>query len=231
MPVSSKDARLRALRAAAAERLLDLLYPRLTCPFCGGPAGAGQDAGICPACLAALVSTPVSVLGRVPGATGGFACALHAGPLAAAIRRFKYGPDEALGEPLGRLLAARTAMAVAAGLPVAAVVPVPLHRARLLARGFNQAEVLAEYVARRLGVPLRRAWLRRSRRTATQASLDRTGRLRNMRAAFRADSRVSGADILLIDDVITTGATLVACREALAGAGSVSFATLAAASD
>lgn len=232
MAISSRPVRWHELASAVAERLLDLLFPRVSCPFCGGPAGEGRDAGICPACLAALLLNPAATAAdRVPASGGGLACGMHEDILASAIRRFKYGPDEALGEPLGRLLAARVAMAAAAGLAVDAVVPVPLHRARLLQRGFNQAEVLATYVARRLGVPLRARWLRRMRRTETQAGLGRSGRLRNMKGAFRADRRAAGARVLLVDDVITTGATLQACSEALSEAAWVGFATLASAPD
>lgn len=232
MQASSRPSRLPALRQAAVERFFDLLFPRLDCPFCGGLAGAARDAGICPQCLASLtLHARLSVAQRVPGSAHGIACGLHDDVLASAVRRFKYGPDESLGEPLGRLLAARVAMAAADGIPVDAVIPVPLHRARLLKRGFNQAEVLASYVAQRLSVPLRPGWLHRTRQTKTQASLGRVARMRNMREAFSADRRVSPRRVLLVDDVITTGATLQACVEALGAVDSVSFAVIAAAPD
>lgn len=232
MGTSSRPVRWREVAAAVAERVLDLLFPRVSCPLCGGPPGEGRDAGICASCLASLLLHPAPrVADRVPASAGGFACGMHEDVLASAIRRFKYGPDEALGEPLGRLLAARVAMAAATGVVVDAVVPVPLHRARLLERGFNQAEILAAYVARRLAVPVRARWLRRVRRTETQAGLGRNGRLHNMQGAFRADKRAAGARVLLIDDVITTGATLQACSEALNEAAWVGFAAVASAPD
>lgn len=232
MAIFSRPIRWREVAETATERLLDLLFPRVSCPLCGGPAGEGRDAGICATCLAALLLHPAArVADRVPASGGGLACGMHEDILASAIRRFKYGPDETLGEPLGRLLAARVAMAAAAGLVVEAVVPVPLHRARLLRRGFNQAEVLATYVGRRLGVPVQARWLRRVRRTETQAGLGRGGRLRNMQGAFRADRRAAGTRVLLIDDVITTGATLQACSEALSEAAWVGFAAVASAPD
>jgi len=140
---------------------------------------------------------------------------VYGGPIAAAITRFKYTPVPELARPLGELLARESERF---SFDVDAVVPVPLHVSRLFERGFNQAALLAAPVARQLEVPHLARALERTRPTAKQAELDRSARLQNVSAAFRARSRVP-ARILLVDDVRTTGATQDACAHALRAAG------------
>jgi competence protein ComFC len=98
-----------------------------------------------------------------------------------------------------------------------AVVPVPLHRSRLRRRGFNQAELLAGGVARKINAPVS-GTLQVVRRMRDQVELTTAGRRANVAGAFRARSRVRGR-VLLVDDVFTTGATMSACAEALVRAG------------
>lgn len=113
------------------------------------------------------------------------------------------------------------------------LVPVPLHRTRLAARGFNQSLWLAAAVSRASGVPLATHWLKRKRRTPSQAGLNTTARARNVQGAFsvpdRRKSRLEGKRLVLIDDVYTTGATLTACTRELkrAGAANVDILVLA----
>ncbi len=97
------------------------------------------------------------------------------------------------------------------------VVPVPLHRSRLRRRGFNQAELLARGVARKINAPVS-GTLQVVRRIRDQVELSAAGRRANVAGAFRARDRVQGR-VLLIDDVFTTGATMSACAETLLGAG------------
>jgi ComF family protein len=114
-----------------------------------------------------------------------------------------------------------------------AIVPVPLHRTRLWRRRFNQAALLALALARKAGKPVWSQALLRRKRTAPQIGLGRTGRAANVRHAFAVSPRfaepVRGAHILLIDDVLTTGATAEACARVLlrAGAASVEVLTVA----
>ena len=133
-------------------------------------------------------------------------------------------------KPLARPLAGYLERAISIDDRFDAVVPVPLHWRKKMHRGFNQAELLAGHVAKHRGVPLLHA-LRRRRPTAVQASLAVAGRRRNVTGAFlfRPKADLAGKRILLIDDVMTTGATASACAVALkrGGAKSVSLLTLA----
>jgi len=116
-------------------------------------------------------------------------------------------------------------------LSIDAIVPVPLHWTRRLWRGYNQAEVLARAIARHLHKPYRSHWLWRRLQTPLQASVTPTQRRKNLRQAMtaRLPKRFQGQHVLLVDDVMTTGATADACTRALlnAGAGSVKVAILA----
>lgn len=113
------------------------------------------------------------------------------------------------------------------------IVPVPLHRWRLLGRRYNQSALLARSVSRLTGVPLLVDGLIRKRATPPQTRLRRSQRLRNVRGAFTVSAarrgEIADRHILLIDDVMTTGATAEACAKALmdAGAGQVDLLTLA----
>lgn len=146
-------------------------------------------------------------------------------PLAEVVQALKFRRLEYLGPQLGR----RLASAVAPDLPpVDAVVPVPLHWWRHLRRGYNQAELVARAVADTLDVPCHR-WLSRPRPTPAQSGLSRERRRRNLRGAFRCRYGVEGRRLLLVDDVVTTGATLEAAAACLQRAGARASIALAAA--
>lgn len=159
----------------------------------------------------------------------GFDTAFHygwyEGTLRELVHLFKYECIRTLASPLGRLLV----RAVPVDTAIDAVVPVPLHWRRRWARGFNQAELLAAEAARSRGVPVLRA-LRRRRHTPTQTGLTHAQRRKNIAGAFTLTGKpVEGLRLLLVDDVMTTGATLSVCAALLrrAGARSVLAATLA----
>jgi ComF family protein len=149
---------------------------------------------------------------------------LFGGPLADAIHSFKYGNRPALSRPLGAWLARGV------DLPRgAAIVSVPLGRARRVARGYDQAALLADGLARSAG---RGAWrlrgaLLRIRETRPQVGQSRADRARNVAGAFVADPLVAGRDVLLVDDVVTTGATAAAAAAALRAAGARSVVVIA----
>ena len=147
----------------------------------------------------------------------------YEGALRELIHLYKYGKVRTLARPLSGLLA----QALPRDEEFDAAVPVPLYWRRRLQRGFNQAELLARGLSRRTGIPVVGA-LGRVRPTPTQAGLSNTARRQNVAKAFRSRS-VQGRRILLIDDVMTTGATGAACALALkqAGARRVALLTVA----
>jgi ComF family protein len=131
-----------------------------------------------------------------------------------AVRALKFGGARELAGVLGA--------ALAAGIPaqwgVGAVIPVPLHPSRQRERGYNQAELLAREVARQLAVPCVNA-LSRTRATRQQARQHAAGR-NEMTGAFAVrPGQLPTGPVLLVDDVMTTGSTLIACRDALSSAG------------
>lgn len=139
-------------------------------------------------------------------------------PIRELLHAFKYGGRLSVGRALGDWMAGLLPRLPVG--PVDAVVPVPLHPARLRERGFNQAAVLAEAVARTARAPVLDI-LERRRRTAAQWRLGRRRRADNLQDAFQASERrdLRGLSLLLIDDVCTTGRTLSECARALEGRG------------
>ncbi len=206
--------------SATLGRALEWVAPA-SCAACDGHVEARRVfCAPCAGTVVRLAATPSEGAdARAPFAYGG--------ALAEAIRRFKYGRRPDLARPLGHLLRASVVDAVGA---FDQVVPVPLHPRRRADRGFDQAALLAVHVARQLGCPLRPEALRRTRHGPAQASLGRGERLQSAALAFEAATdRVAGSRVLLVDDVVTTGATLRACSAALyaAGAARVEALTLA----
>jgi ComF family protein len=194
--------------ARAAATLLDALSPP-ACAACDLQIPSRQV--FCPVCAATIVRDS-------PHHDGSIAFGRFGGAIAIALTRFKYEGRADLALPLGHLL--RRAV-MDADIRADVVVPVPLHPRRLAERGYNQSALLARAVARQLEVPFAPRALERRRVTAQQARLGREERLANMAEAFdvRDKRAVQSRVVLLIDDVITTGATLLACKQALTLAG------------
>jgi ComF family protein len=147
---------------------------------------------------------------------------VYGGPLRELIHLLKYQGMTPLAGPLGARMveAARRAECAGAYAACDAVVAMPLDAIRRRDRGYNQAELLAREVARGLDRPLWTGACRRVRSTTPQAGLSRTQRRANVNGAFAAEPRrVADRTILLVDDVMTTGATLSACSRALFQAG------------
>lgn len=185
--------------------------PRPGCPQCGEPDGHGRRCGRCRA--------------RRPAFTSSFAAFVHEGPLARAIHRFKYEGHSELGVPLGQALA-RSASRWLSALPSAELIPIPLHVTRLRRRGYDQAGLLARTLARATRRRLRAEALQRTRATLRQVGLSEAQRMLNVAGAFEASPTLAGRTIVLVDDVVTTGATARAAAEAVLNAGAMSVHVL-----
>lgn len=239
--VSKVDAgRIKRAGRAWAGRALRALWPPV-CQFCGcGIEAAGRDindsgdAAVCAPCAQALphwtggcrrcalvlprdVEACGSCIARPPAFDSARAALAYRAPVDRLVQRFKFHGDLAAGRFLATELAA--ALTDASPLRPELLVPVPLHWTRRWKRGFNQAESLARDLGGALGLdwdPL----LERTRRTATQSELPAGRRGGNVRGAFRARRIPQGlAHIALVDDVMTTGATLNECARVLKRAG------------
>jgi ComF family protein len=138
-------------------------------------------------------------------------------PIDKLVLRLKFHRELGLARLFGEQLAAR--LAVRPIPPPDLIVPVPLHRARLRSRGYNQALELARPVAARLGVPLDAHGVRRARDTRAQSDLTLTERRRNLRGAFSAGRDYRGLRIAVVDDVMTSGSTIDALARCLTKAG------------
>ena len=202
--------------------LLDLILPpacagcgrsgALLCPECLGsltPASRSQDRFVAPD--AAVVVGDALVL-----AMAAFA---HAGPMRRALAALKYSGASRLAPILARAAAPALAPLLAVR-GSATLVPVPVHRERLRSRGYNQAELIARALARTSRQPYE-TLLERVRPTTRQHRLDRVARLANLRGAFavREGAMTVPAAVILVDDIITTTATLEACASVLREAG------------
>lgn len=157
------------------------------------------------------------------GFDAAYAYGLYDGQLRQMIRLLKYGKVRTLAGPLGRMLATAAPREYAYDL----IVPMPMHWRRRWSRGFNQAELLARVVARSLGAPVTKN-VRRRKATPAQAGLTAHQRRSNMSGAFeiRTPTDFRGKRILLVDDVLTTGASAAACARALKQAGAIHVAVL-----
>jgi len=216
--------------------LLDLLFPP-HCPACGESSQPGADSPFCAVCHEALLPVPPgcrrcgrpgpddpcgACLASPPAFDAVRAGGLFGGPLADAVHAFKYRSRPALAAPLAGWLCRRVGVA-----PGAVVVSVPLARGRRRERGYDQAALLADALAHATGAERRRGALRRVRETAPQVGRDRTARARNVAGAFAAAAGVADRDVVLVDDVVTTGATADACARALKAAGARTVSVLA----
>lgn len=199
----------RALLCAPCQAELPYLAVN-ACPVCAGPTGSAGDGQVCGACLS-----------RPPAYARCVAALRYAFPADALIQALKYRNQL----PLARLFAAVLADVAANAPRPDVLLPMPLHPHRARARGFNQATEIARLLARDLRIPLDTNSLVRIRDTAPQATLPLHERQRNVKGAFSCSGTLAGRHVALLDDVMTSGATLnEAARTVLrAGAAEVSL--------
>ncbi len=186
--------------ARCAQRILHV--PQPVCQRCGAPVCAG----VCPEC--SVRSLPLDAIR---------AACLYTGSVRQAVLQLKYRRRPACAGPLADLMADAWGVS---GLPAPdALVPVPLHAQRQRVRGYNQSELLARRLSVQTGFPVWRDVLLRTARTGPQARLGLDERSRNIAGAFEASRPLTGAALMLVDDVWTTGSTLAEAARTLINAG------------
>ena len=212
------------------DRALDLALPArcVGCDRDGPP--------LCPTCEPALdarlqlpAGTPLGLPADIPEPLLQLEwCAPFAGSVRRALHELKYSGERRLADPLGRAIARRW-QRVAAGGDL--LVPVPVHADRARKRGYDQAALIADVAARQLDVPVAPI-LERVRATIAQFDLDRSHRATNVQGAFRlrpgarSSRPLNGRWVVLVDDVVTTGATLAACARPLLAAGAIGVSAI-----
>ncbi|MFC1590685.1 ComF family protein [Candidatus Omnitrophota bacterium] len=230
-----------------SKNLVNLVYP-LHCQVCKTPLDPMNNYHVCPACISRIrvnqrpycvrcgrsVERPDAVCAECGRRKPCFHMArspfLYEGVIKECIHLMKYGKKVCLAKLLSRLMARflkeNAELREAADL----IVPVPLFARKLRERGFNQSKVLARGICAELHIPASDA-LVKSRPTRPQSDLSKEGRMGNIKGAFRVRGRnsVRGKVILIVDDVLTTGATLNECASVLAasGAARINVITLA----
>ena len=182
----------------------DADLPRLPNPRCPSCALASSSGAVCGRCLAAA-----------PAYDGTIAALAYEFPADVLVQALKFRSELALAPLLAGLLVSQ----LPRGVRVDHILPVPLSAARLRERGFNQALEIARHVAAATGCKLAPTLAERSRDTPAQIDLPHAERARNVRGAFRCTQSVAGAEVAVLDDVMTTGATLEELAATLKRAG------------
>lgn len=218
----------------AGQAVLDLLYP-LRCPMCQKVPARGFL--WCPDCRESLplITGPRCLkCGKTVWDFGelcddcrtshhrfdeGVGLCLYDEQMRTILSAFKYKGRKVYGEPLGLLLAEEGAVYIKKW-QISAVVPVPIHRSRFRTRGYNQAAVLAKAAAERWQMPVLEDAVVRQKETRAMKMLGREARLQNLQGAFReGTTSVRGLNVLIVDDIYTTGATVDVMTEVLKNAG------------
>ncbi|MGI5899208.1 MAG: ComF family protein [Christensenellales bacterium] len=196
------------------ERIKELLYPRVRCLACAEERELLEN-GLCLDCKEKLDQDFALLTRPINSAIchGAFAYE-ETGPAAGLIRRLKFSGIEDCGKVLGEYCAKAAELL---SLDVDLIVPVPISKRRRYKRGFNQSAIIAAEVSRRLNIPSREL-IKKKKHTKAQSDLGRDERITNVIGAYESlDAK--NLKILLIDDVLTTGATTLECRFVLMRSG------------
>lgn len=214
-----------------------LLFPRC-CVVCGSPLSRGEEC-LCTCCNINLPRTgfhlrkdnPVECLfwGRIPGLkrASSFLFYRKGSDFRRILHLLKYGGYKELGEVMGRYMSAELSSGEFFD-GVDMIIPVPLHRKKQKLRGYNQSEWIARGIASVTGIPLCAECMIREKNTETQTRKSTFERWENVEGIFRLCDTVhfEGKHVLLVDDVLTTGATTVACASAFAGVSGIRISVL-----
>ena len=214
-----------------------LLFPRC-CVVCGSPLSRGEEC-LCTCCNINLPRTgfhlrkdnPVECLfwGRIPGLTraSSFLFYRKGSDFRRILHLLKYGGYKELGEVMGRYMSAELSSGEFFD-GVDMIIPVPLHRKKQKLRGYNQSEWIARGIASVTGIPLCAECMIREKNTETQTRKSTFERWENVEGIFRLCDTVhfEGKHVLLVDDVLTTGATTVACASAFARVSGIRISVL-----
>ena len=187
------------------------------CPLCGSPyTDKTSESHLCQACL---LSPPPFTAARF--------VASYEGVMQDALHRFKYGGDTHVGEALGEIMAS-FAWPLFEIRDYSMIIPVPLHVKKLRERGFNQALILSKVIAKHHRLKLDYLSLRRTKFTQPQTALGKKARQTNVIGVFDVahPENLKGEKVILIDDVYTTGSTLMECARTLKKAGVATIAVL-----
>ena len=218
---------------------LNLLFPS-TCPVCGNDSDSHRHNPVCAACWKGIerYSGPACLICGLPMvseyATYCESClksppsfskiiyyGIYDGALRKAVHLLKFKRLKRLARPIAALLSE---------LPIPdadGIVPVPLHSKKLRAREFNQTALIGRHVSRQSGIPLLLDVLKKDKATLPQTDVTGKERLKNVKNAFIADKAVDGLRLVLVDDVITTGATANECARVLTKAGAACVTVVA----
>lgn len=219
--------KIKPIIRALLNALLDLLYPKdVTCLCCDRAIAPDAKDGLCGDCALALEELEAQQTEREILPVPGIAYAAAAYPYTAQARRLvirlKYQHVRDAAVPLAR------AMAMLPGEEADLLVPIPTTKKRLRERGYNQAKVLCELIAQETGMTMADALIRTDEHTA-QVRLSGQSRRQNLKGVMKADARVRGKRILVIDDVYTTGSTVQEAARALREMGALSVGVFTAA--
>jgi len=190
--------------------VLDLIFP----PRCEACRSLGPEA-FCDDCVKKINYLSPSAFSHSVG--------VYEGPLKQALHRFKFKKKVRLAEPLGALLVKYLSRNLDMNR-IDLIIPVPLHEKRQRARGFNQAELLSHVLTKYYDVPTVSGLLFRIKATHPQFDLPRAERIKNVRGAFavKGGPLIKDKNILLVDDILTTGSTVSECTRVLKASGATS---------